>query len=181
MDGDLPNFITVSVEQLMHAWETDLFEISKLIFAFSYLAGMASIFRALYYLKVYGEARTMMATTSNAAAPVAMLIFGACLIYLPTAIDILNFTLFNTNSLLEYAKTEDVMYNNFMTLIGWFVKVIGFIAVVRGFIILTGIGKQSGNPPGAIGKGVTHLIGGILLINFWTTTAVFANFFGVSW
>ncbi|MCD6055976.1 MAG: icmC dotE, partial [Gammaproteobacteria bacterium] len=87
---------------ILHAWTRDYYWLSRLIFAISYISGMFTIFRALYYLKVYGEARTMMATQSSAAAPIAMFICGASLIFLPTAIDTLTYTLYNTNSALSY-------------------------------------------------------------------------------
>lgn len=167
------------IGNMLAAWINDYYWLSRLLFAFSYVAGMLLIFRALYYLKVYGEARTMMATQANAAAPIALTVCGACLIFLPTAIDVLNFTLYNTNTILSY-DASDASYGNFMVIISLVVQLVGLIAVIRGFMILSGTGQQ-GRQPGMLGKGVTHVAGGILAINFWATTAVLSNLFGVFW
>lgn len=167
------------IGNIVFGWIRDYYWLSRLIFAFSYLVGMIFMFRALYYLKVYGEARTMMATQANAATPIALIICGACLIFLPTAIDMLNFTVYQTNTILSY-DSGDGGYNYFMTVVSLVIQLVGLIAVVRGFMILSTTGQQ-GRQPGMTGKGITHLIGGILAVNFWATTAMLSSLFGVFW
>lgn len=167
------------ISKMVFRWVNDYYLLSRLLFAFSYLTGMICMFRALYYLKVYGEARTMMATQANAATPIALIVCGAGLIFLPTAIDVLNFTVYHTNTTLSY-DTADSSYGDLMVMISLVVQLVGLIAVIRGLMILSGTGQQ-GRQPGMTGKGMTHLMGGILAMNFWATTAMLSRLFGVFW
>ena len=117
--ASFPSFESIAkhyhLGNLLTNWINDGTYVTRLIFAVSYLAGMFAIFRGLYYLKVYGEARTMMATQSSAAAPIAMFTCGAFLIFLPTGLDVLTYTLYNTSAqtLLSYG-TSNAEYGQFI-------------------------------------------------------------------
>ena len=168
----------VDLGGVLHEWMNDYYWVTRLLFATAYLMGIGFMVRALYYLKVYGEARTMMASQSNFLTPVAMIICGACLIFLPTAIDVLNYTLYDTNDILSYQGAVNP-YQDFIVVAGLIVKLIGFIAVIRGFVMLAGTGKQGAQPQTA--KAITHLIGGVMAINFWASVSIFSNLFGIFW
>ena len=60
-----------------------------------------------------------------------------------------------------------------------YLSLIGLIAFLRGWVILSKMG-HSGSQPGRVGKGITHSGGGILLINIVQTTQILANTFGYS-
>ena len=175
--ASFPSFAEIAkhynLGDILTRWIADGSAVTKLIFAVSYLAGMFAIFRGLYYLKVYGEARTMMATQSSAAAPIAMFTCGAFLIFLPTGLDVLSYTLYNISAqhLLAYG-TGNADYEKFVFVIKMVVQIVGLIAVVRGFIMLTNIGKTGGSQPGHLPKALTHVIGGIIAVNITATTAV---------
>lgn len=185
MASPFPSFSDIAkhydIGGMLHAWIVDDYWLTRLIFAVSYLAGMFTIFRALYYLKVYGEARTMMATQSSVAAPIAMFVCGASLIFLPTALDVLSYTLYNTNTTLAYDTDAGLQYRQFLFVMGLVVQLIGLIAVVRGFLMLTNIGKTGGNQPGHTAKALTHVIGGIMAVNFSATVSILGNLFGGFW
>jgi len=55
-------------------------------------------------------------------------------------------------------------------------QVIGVIAVIRGLLFLSKAGNQG--QPGMAGRGITHLIAGILAINIYGTWQVLENSLG---
>ena len=56
-----------------------------------------------------------------------------------------------------------------------FVKMIGHIAFLRGFLILKGVAEGSQNQ--TVGKALTHILGGAAAININATVEILANSF----
>src|SRR5262249_25787557 len=74
----------------------------RLATAFSYVMGFFLGVKAIYYMKIYGEARTMMSTHSSLKTPIVLLITSSALIFLPTTFHDINLTFFATPNLLSY-------------------------------------------------------------------------------
>lgn len=160
-----------------------LIPVQRLITGGAYLIGCAFIFKAIYSLKVYGEARTMMATNGSMKEPVMYLVVGAIFIYLPTAFSILMQTTFGYQNVLQYAPVNtgnapiDTLFGagssvgRPLTLI---IQVIGLVAFIRGWVLIARSASQ-GQPPGGTGKGLVHVFGGILAINIVGTLNIINN------
>ncbi len=155
----------------------------RLLTGGAYVIGIAFAFKAIYTLKVYGEARTMMSSNASLKEPIVYLLVSAIFIYFPTALAVLLQTSFGDSNVLEYApiNSKNDTINAFfgsgspvarpLTMI---IQVIGLVAFIRGWILIARSAGQ-GQPPGGTGKGLVHVFGGILAINIVATIQVINN------
>lgn len=147
----------------------------RLITATAYIIGFVFIFQALYHMKIYGELRTMMASQTSFKTPLTYFVAGSSLIYIPTAYNILEKTFFNTTgaTILGYAGQQAVGYSEAMSAVLGFVQIVGLIAFVRGWVIVAKGSRQGAQM--SIGKGMMHIIGGLLAINIIGTRDILVN------
>jgi intracellular multiplication protein IcmC len=157
--------------------------VMKLITGAGYLIGCAFLFKAIYSLKVYGEAKTMQSGNTSIKEPLAFLMVGALLIYSQTAFEILMQTSFGYENVLQYApvgKGNNALNTLFGSgsLVGRplsiIIQVVGYIAFIRGWVLIARSASQ-GQPPGGTGKGLMHVFGGILAINVVGTLQLINN------
>lgn len=154
--------------------------VERLLTGGAYLMGVAFLFKAIYTLKVYGEARTMMASNSSIKEPVVYLIVSAVFIYFPTAFAVVMKSSFGYESVLAYQpvsspnSTIDALFGG-DSLIGrpltMIIRIIGLVAFIRGWVLIARSAAQ-GQPPGGLGKGFVHVFGGTLAINIVGTLRV---------
>lgn len=154
-------------------------DIEKLITAAAYVLGFVFLVRSVYYLKMYGEARTMMASNTSLRVPITYLIVGVAFIYLPSTIDVALATVYNSTEITPISYSTDTggaAYGEAIKVFYLFIQLIGYIAFVRGWMIVAQTAQQSGRE--TIGKGITHILGGILAINVVATKDILWNTFG---
>lgn len=164
-------------------------DIQLLISGAAYLMGIGFIFKAIYSLKIYGEARTMTSSHTNIKEPLIYLLVGAVLLYLPTGVDVILATTFGSNAeILAYAPINSKS-SQLQSLFGagspigrpltMLIQVIGLIAFIRGWVLIAR-GASQGQQPGGTGKGLMHVFGGILALNIVKTMEVInATLYGV--
>jgi len=162
----------------------NLVPIHHLITGAAYVIGLLFAFKAIYTLKAYGEARSMM-SSSNAGLkePLMYLLVAGIFIYLPTGVAIMLQTTFGSSSILQYAavnsnnKTMNTIFGS-GSLVGrpltLIIQTIGLIAFVRGWILIARSASQ-GQPPGGTGKGLMHVFGGIMAMNIVATLEIINN------
>ena len=161
---------------------TNLLPVEKLITGAAYLIGISLAFKAIYSLKVYGEARTMMSSNGSIKEPVIYFVVAAIFIYFPTGLDIMLNSTFGNSSLLGYTTTNA---NQGITglfasgsPVAWALRIIiqtiGLASFVRGWVLISRSAAQ-GQPPGGTGKGLIHVFGGILAINIVGTVNMINN------
>lgn len=157
--------------------------VQKLITGSAYLIGLAFVFKAIYSLKIYGEARTMQSSSTSIKEPIAYLLVGAVLLYFPTAFGALMQTTFGYANILQYAPVDsgnqalDTLFGSGSAVgkpLSMIIQVVGAIAFVRGWILIARSASQ-GQPPGGTGKGLMHVFGGILAINIVGTLQMINN------
>ncbi|HAU1977471.1 TPA: type IV secretion protein IcmC [Legionella pneumophila] len=158
--------------------------VQRLITGGAYLIGCAFIFKAIYGLKVYGEARTMMSSNTSIKEPVMYLMVGALLIYFPSLVSSVLQTTFGYSNPLAYSGGVSSGSDTISALFGsgslvgrplvMIIRVIGLIAFVRGWVLIARSASQ-GQPPGGTGKGLIHVFGGILAINIVGTVDMINN------
>lgn len=157
--------------------------IQKLVTGAAYVMGLLFAFKALYCLKVYGEARTMMASNATAKEPLMYLFVAAVFLVSPKAVSVLLASTFGSTNILEYAP----MNNKFQPLYEVFgygsdaiqpmmmiIQTLGYIAFIRGWVLVARSSSQ-GQQPGGVGKGLMHVFGGILAINIVSTLQIVNN------
>lgn len=155
--------------------------IKRMVTGAAYIIGIAFALKALYSMKIYGELRTMMASQTSIKEPLTYMLCALMLIAIPTGIDVVNNTTFGTNvPILPYTQFPtggSPLGEGGEALID-FIQVLGAIAFIRGWVLLARSAGQ-GAPQGTYGKGLTHIIGGILAINVVATAQAVVNTFGL--
>ena len=160
--------------------EKSLGPIWQFISALCYVMGIWCVALAIFKLEQYGKMTVMMATQASMTSSIAYLVVGAGLLFIPSLMDVSMVTVwgYNTNDIRGYDDSDP--YSDIMGPIFDLVKVIGYIAFVRGWILLVRLGNHGGSPPGTLSKGLMHMIGGIFAINIVGTIDVLKNTFGLN-
>ena len=160
--------------------------LTQLMLAFSFVAGIALIWRAIGMMKKFGQMNTMQSQPGEIAGPMVYLVVGAVLIWIPTTADIMTQSIFGNSDqdlfsgttfdytnlgsgseLLTYisGSTLQAQWSSIADTLVLYIQFIGLIAFIRGWIIVSKSG-QPGVQPGSITKGIVHIIGGVIAINF---------------
>jgi len=146
----------------------------------SVLIGFWFMLRAVYQLRMYGELRTMMASQTNIAGPLLFLIAGISLMYWPSLMQTMMSTVFAYTSPLSYTQdSSSETFNMAIKVCGGIIQFVGFIAFIRGWILLTGYGQQSSRGP-VVGKGLAHILSGICAVNIYGSWAILKASLGIS-
>lgn len=171
-----------ALENLTFAFES----LVNLVAAISYLMGVYFVFRGVGMYKIFATQSFASAQKGEVAGPLVFMIVGAVLIYFPSTLDTTMQSLFGYGT-KEMAPAEDMIgysiasggehWKEISTVLVKYMKLIGFIAFLRGWTILSKMG-HSGAQPGSVGKGIVHVIAGVLLINIVDTVTLLAETFG---
>jgi intracellular multiplication protein IcmC len=131
----------------------------------------------------------MMPALASVSGPLAKMAIGALLIYLPGTLDTVIYTFWGYGSssvLLSWDSTPNHPGSSTSTNIplailnaaAALIRLFGYIALINGFVVLSRVTKQ-GAPPGQWGKGIMHIIGGVLAINIIeTVNVIWSTLFG---
>ncbi|WP_133138513.1 type IV secretion protein IcmC [Legionella genomosp. 1] len=180
--GGLVSWIT-SNASILNNLAANLLPVERLVTGAAYLIGIAFAFKAIYSLKIYGEARTMMSSNTSIKEPAVYIMVAAILIYFPTGLDIMLNTTFGSSNILQYAPMDsqnqalDSLFGTGSAVgqsLSLLIQVIGVIAFVRGWVLIARSASQ-GQPPGGTGKGLMHVFGGILAMNIVATLEMINN------
>lgn len=155
--------------------------IKNFIIAISYGVGLGLCIIAVMKLKKYGTKTAYMHVESSLVGPFLQFFIGIALFYLPTFVETVNLTIWNEayvyNSPLNYtSQTSSTTFEEYIEPILGIIQIIGMVSFIRGWVMLskaTNVGQQ----PGAVSRGLTHVIGGIMGINIYTVIEVFNQTF----
>lgn len=147
-----------------------------------YVVGVGFVFSGINKLKKLGHRTAFMNVDSGMTGPLMLIILGASLTALPSMLGVINQTLWSDSAIksageLAYSGSTTDFQTQIKPII-YIIQLIGLVALLRGFLILskaTGQGAQ----PGTLSKGVVHIFGGVLAVNVVQTVNVVTNTFGV--
>lgn len=146
----------------------------RLVTALAYVMGFFFVVKGIMELKHHGEARSMMSREHSLARPLIYIGVGAALIYLPSSVQTGLSTFWTDPNPYAYVTQATDPWSELMNACFMIFQLLGVIAFIRGLIILTRVGGHQGQP-GTLGRAVTHIIGGILLINMYQFIQVVTN------
>ena len=153
--------------------------LSAFISALMYLVGFMFIFRSIMEMKQYGEMRTMNSSQARMKPTMVYLAIGAGLIFYPSMISTSLNTVFGSDNILGYpggsVTKQGTLLVETVTLA---FRLIGYIAFFRGWVIMTQTASQQAKQ-GTVGRALSHIIGGIFLINIIATWQILITFFGL--
>lgn len=159
--------------------------LTSMVLVICFVIGIGMIFSGLVRMKKFGQIGTMYSQPGEIHGPIVSIIVGAVLIYIPTSTDFLMNSLFQTsNSMFSSGSINYQAYGQGSSLLSYggagglsqqwaalantlvlFIQFLGFLSFIKGMLL---IGKTAapGSQPGQFSKGLTHVIGGVVLINF---------------
>jgi intracellular multiplication protein IcmC len=160
-----------------------LLSLEKLITAAAYVMGISLIIRGLMALKQVGEHRSHMSPHHTMKEPMFYLLSGSFLLFLPTGVGIFLNTTFGTDNIMSYTElnTSNSFINSlsssgdFGHALVLIVQIIGIISFIKGWLIISKSGSQSGHQQGGFGKGLMHIFGGILALNIVQSLNILSN------
>lgn len=171
-----------------------VYPITGLLLIVSYVCGIYFIFRAIAMMKKFGTMMTMQSQPGELGGPLVHLIVGAILIYIPAATDITMASIFGqTASIFTGGGVNYAQMGTGSTILGYtgadsfanqwadlantlvvYIQFLGFLSFLRGWFMVAKAGAP-GVQPGSIGKGITHIIGGVGLINIVGVVKILQN------
>ena len=173
-----------SINTIMSNLSVSIGDLSGFIVAVFYISGIGIAFGGIMRLKKLGVRSAMMQSDGGVVGPMVQLMIGAALIYAPTLLQVMNQTFWGDPSFenaLSWSKSyQGSQLVNIITPLIGIIQLIGSIAFLRGWLILTKVSNGGSQQPGQITKGIVHLIGGVLAMNITRTVSVFMNTFGIS-
>ena len=172
----------VTMDQLLINLSTIVAPTANMLLTISYVLGILMLLRGIIMFKTLAVPLTQMSRPGEMMGPLVYVLVGAILIWIPSSTGSLSMSLFAGNE-FETLSSLNGSQPAAMTLLAqatagiqsqWaqlvdtivlYVQLIGFIAFLRGWIIIAAAG-QSSSQPGQMSKGIIHVIGGLLAINF---------------
>ncbi len=154
--------------------------------AVSYAAGVYFILSGLMMMKKMGNFATQQSQPGELSGPMVKILVGAALLYLPSSTDTMTNTIFGngSNSLFPNKSINYGGLGSGSTLLGYmgadgfnqqwiaiantlvmYIQFLGLLSFVKGWFIIAGTAGHS-SQPGTLSKGFTHIIGGVIAMNF---------------
>jgi intracellular multiplication protein IcmC len=171
--------LPVDFTSMLHALKTEIPALTSMVTALMFLTGFIFIFRALYALKLYGEARTMMSSNAELKGPLILFLVGTILLFYPTLFSTSLSSIFGTSNILAYipSASDTAQEQEVMKDVGMIIQFVGVVAFFRGWLIVQALAGHS--QQASLGKALTHIIGGILLVNVFATWNVLKSALGL--
>lgn len=153
---------SASISTMFAAGTASFAAITKLVQYSSYLIGIFLIIGSIFKFSQLGSNQQLTAKT-----PIVMFLVGTGIFALTGSISIVSQTLsMGTvgpgNALMPATTGLDASVSAAMTGVLTFIKMIGYVAFIRGWLMLNAAGQGK---EGMINRGLTHLGGGVACIN----------------
>jgi intracellular multiplication protein IcmC len=150
----------------------------RLVTAIAYVMGLTFIITGVIKLKHVGEMRTQMSHEHSILTPIVQIAVGALLLYLPSSVQVGMSSFWADPNPYGYITEKD-QWQQFINVCFMVVQLIGTIAFIRGLVILSHVGGHGGHQ-GSLGRGLTHIIGGIFCINIYQFIQVIFATIGIN-
>lgn len=169
-----------SALQMLQNLAASIPALQDLVASLAYLIGLSFVGNALYKLRMIGDYRHMMSQPTDLKGPMGSLLIGVILLYLPSALDSVTYTLWNkAEGLMAYSPTTGTPeFEEIVNVMFQIIRFVGLVAFIRGWMILAKLGDHSNQ--GGIGKAVAHIFGGVMAYHIDATVYVVMATFGLA-
>jgi intracellular multiplication protein IcmC len=172
-------YAAIDINAMLSALKDNIDPVIRLATAVAYVLGIWFMISAILELKLIGQSQGMMSQKMGLGGPIMRFAIGAALVYFPSTVDVAVSTLWGSGeSIVSYTAAADDPFKLAKEGVFSIIKAVGIVSFIRGFVILSHSTGQHGSQPGTVGKGIFHIIGGILAINIVTTIEVLKNSLG---
>jgi hypothetical protein len=161
--------------QIILNFGASLEDIANLIASLSYVIGVIFMMVGVKKLHASNDQRTST-NPMEMGGPIMKIVTGVALIWWPVMLDALTASLWGTTSPIGYDPNVDAEYKEVWHVILNVMKIVGLIAFIRGWYCLTKAGEQGAQ--GMVGKGLTHIVGGVLAFHMDAVIHVLFSTFG---
>lgn len=144
-----------------------LYPVQHFITGFAYVLGIVFFFSALEKLKKLAASHGQHSSQESIFTPLMYMLFGALMIYLPSAMDTMANTAFGVNNVIAYPTTVD--RTNIIQTVGLLIRTVGLIWFIRGCVLLAHASQPGTDDHGY--KGILFLFAGVLCMNFDSTVS----------
>lgn len=169
-----------------------------LLLTISFIIGIFFILKGLLLLKAFAMPLTQASRPGELSGPLIYLLVGTVMIYIPTSTDVITSTLFGSapsmfdagggasvyrmgqasDQIMGYASVAlESQWATLINTVVYYMQFIGFLAFMRGWIIISHAAQHHGQE-GSLSKGLIHIVGGILAINFLPLIKAISNTIG---
>jgi intracellular multiplication protein IcmC len=177
----MPNF-TDAIYNFSLAFDS----LEKLIGGVAYVMGLGMVIKGVIDLK--NSHIGAQAGHSKAGASIFNIAIGSVLLYLPSSMSaglvsvFGNDSISSAGSLFAYSSitSGSAKWSSLLNVLQKYIQLIGYIAFIRGFILIAKEGRSPGQQHAGYAKPVTHIIAGVLLVNIVSTLNILASTFGFS-
>ena len=146
---------------------------------FCYLMGITMAFKSVGQFRAYANSH-MTAATPEFQKPMISLVLAIVFLFAPRMAKISLFTLFKVDSPTAYVPEGGGSdFTTMIQILGSIVEFIGFVAFIRGWILLSHISHQ-GSQPGQFAKAMAYIIGGICALNIFGTWTIIKGTLGLT-
>ena len=157
-------------------------DVLNLIIGVAYMLGVVLIASALFKFRRLSDYQRGMFQPQEMMSPFVNLAIGAGLIWLPAMFSATSETLFGNevSGVLSYGVAETGIGTEVMLALWKVLAVIGVIAFVRGMMIIASSTGGQGGQQGGLGKGLTHMVGGVMCYHIDIVYAVLLATLGIT-
>lgn len=193
--SDYANAATSDLPTVLRNLRRVIKPLTVLILACSFTMGVFFILKGILMMKKFGVIAHGQAQPGDLGGPLTYLIIGAILLYLPTSTDILMNSIFGSTksifgggginyqelgtgqTLLGYtgSSTLERQWADLANTLVLFIQLLGFLSFLKGWLIMSKIATPGGSQQGGVAKGLTHIIGGVVAINFVGVVKILKN------
>jgi intracellular multiplication protein IcmC len=173
----------IDIGQMLTNLQAAFGSLQSLIVSFSYVFGVFLLVKALLKSRELANHNPASPQQGSFKDPIMLALVGGMLVYLPSSVNMGLNTIFastelgTASSLLSYTPSMDSQtWSQIQDVLVEYLKLLGFIAFIRGWIILSKAGE--GGQQDTMSKGVIHVVAGILLINIVDSIQILASTFG---
>jgi intracellular multiplication protein IcmC len=171
------NTVSMDASQMLVSLSSNYPAVWQMLTGLCYIIASILTIRGVYYLKAYGELRTMTATQSSIKVPVIYFVVASALFFIPSAFATINQTIFGSTSPLSYTQLSTSMSPVVLAALVGLIQIVGLVSFIRGWMILVANAQQSSGQA-TFGRALTHIVGGVLAINVLGLANVIWGSFG---
>lgn len=174
-----------------------------LLMGISFIIGVVFVLRGLILLRSFSLPMNQATRPGELSGPLISILVGTIMIYIPTSTDVISNTFFGSglpsifpgstsgtfvprienlgrasDQIMGYApQALEGQWATLIDTVVFYMQFIGFLAFMRGWIIIAQAGQHHGQP-GTMSRGLIHIVGGILAINFLPLVNAITNTIG---